>query len=243
MKVFISWAGELGRQVGELVRDWLPSVVQAVRPYMSSQDAGKGTRWSADLSRELEQCDFGVLCVTRENLAAPWLNFEAGALSKSVDRSRVSPLLFDLGPEDVEGPFVQFQATVCTEEDVRKLVHAINTACPAPLDEKRIDAVFAMWWPQLRDGFDRRTTHDLVAEILALVRDQQKLLTGQERGTPVAVSAAAVREMVYAWAELRRAAAKLAGDERSAELVNAVEEAEIPLTYLLSQLGGPPITR
>ena len=34
-----------------------------------------------------------------------------------------------------------------------------------------------------------------------------------------------------------------ADDERLAEVLNAVGEAEIPLAHLLSRLGGPPIGR
>lgn len=254
MRVFISWSGDLSRQVGELLKDWLPSVVQAAHPYVSSQDTEKGARWSIDLSRELERCDFGILCVTGDNLGAPWLNFEAGALSKSVDRSRVTPLLIDIDQADVEeGPLLQFQSALCTEDDVRKLVHGINAACTEPLAEKRIDTVFGMWWPQLHDGLQRlrsraptpgkphRPAEDMLAEIVTLVRDQHKLLTGQRLQAADTISAAAVREMAYAWAELQRAAGKLPGDERCAELRSALEEATAPLGYLLAHLGGPSI--
>ena len=71
---------------------WLPSVIQALKPYISS-DIDKGARWSPDISEELENSSFGILCVTKESKDAPWLNFEAGALSKFVKRSRVAPFL------------------------------------------------------------------------------------------------------------------------------------------------------
>lgn len=101
MKVFISWSGEVSRRVAIVLRDWLPSVIQSLEPYVSSEDIDKGTRWSTDISRELDQSSYGILCVTRENLQAPWLNFEAGALSKSVDKSRVSPFLFSVKRSEI----------------------------------------------------------------------------------------------------------------------------------------------
>ena len=52
----------------------------------------------------------GILCVTRENHEAPWLNLQAGALAKAVDVSRVVPLAIDLAPSDVVLPLGQFQA-------------------------------------------------------------------------------------------------------------------------------------
>ena len=82
MKVFISWSGNISLKVALIFRDWLPSVIQSIEPYVSSEDIDKGARWSTDIAKELENSTFGILCVTKENLEAPWLSFEAGALSK-----------------------------------------------------------------------------------------------------------------------------------------------------------------
>lgn len=94
MKIFISWSGDTSHKVALLLRDWLPSVIQSIDPYVSSIDIDKGARWSADIAAELDNSSFGILCVTHDNIEAPWLNFEAGALGKSVEKSRVCPFLF-----------------------------------------------------------------------------------------------------------------------------------------------------
>ena len=82
MKVFISWSGVDSHSAAVALRDWLPSVIQLLEPYVSSEDIDKGARWSTDIAAELAGSDWGILCVTKENVQAPWLNFEAGALSK-----------------------------------------------------------------------------------------------------------------------------------------------------------------
>lgn len=83
MKVFLSWSGESSHAIAEKLHKWLPMVIQKIEPYISTE-IEKGTRWASDIASELEVCAFGIACVTQENKDAPWLLFEAGALSKSV---------------------------------------------------------------------------------------------------------------------------------------------------------------
>lgn len=109
MKVFISWSGERSRAVADVLRRWLPSVLQAVRPYFSPDDVAKGARWSSEIAKELEASAIGILVVSPENQDAPWLLFEAGALAKNLERSKVCPLLFGgIEPTDVKGPSSSF---------------------------------------------------------------------------------------------------------------------------------------
>lgn len=100
--------------------EWLPQVIQVLEPYVSSEDIDKGARWSVDIAKELEASTYGIICVTPENVDAPWINFEAGALSKTLDRARVSPLLFGLKPSDIKGPLLQSQGTVADKNDIWK---------------------------------------------------------------------------------------------------------------------------
>jgi hypothetical protein len=68
--------------MAETLREWLPNVLQAVEPWMSAEDIEKGARWSTDIAAELANTKAGILCVTPDNLEAPWLNFEAGRYQK-----------------------------------------------------------------------------------------------------------------------------------------------------------------
>ena len=94
MKVFISWSGSQSKELAEAIREWIPNVIQAVSPYFTPSDIEKGTRWSNDIAKELESSSIGILCITRENIRAPWIMFEAGALSKSLEKTHVCPILF-----------------------------------------------------------------------------------------------------------------------------------------------------
>src|SRR3954469_20494730 len=83
-RVFISWSGDTSRQVAEALKDWLPEVIEGIEPWLSTQDLTAGMRWGSELASQLERTDFGVICLTPDNLQAPWILFEAGALAKAV---------------------------------------------------------------------------------------------------------------------------------------------------------------
>ena len=152
MKVFISWSGNKSHKVALVFRDWLPSVIQTIVPYVSSEDIDKGARWSTDIATELEDSTFGILCVTKENLEAPWLSFEAGALSKTMDKSYVSPFLFDIKRSEVDGPILQFQSTIFNKEDIRKLTKTLNKACgDSSITDARLEKAFEVWFPTLEE--------------------------------------------------------------------------------------------
>ena len=79
MKIFISWSGPRSKAMAEALKEWLPNVIQAVDPWVSSSDIDAGMRWTPALAEQLQQTQLGILCLTAENLNAPWLLFEAGA--------------------------------------------------------------------------------------------------------------------------------------------------------------------
>ncbi|MFH6943163.1 TIR domain-containing protein [Flavobacterium sp. FlaQc-50] len=201
MKIFLSWSGSTSHQVAMKLRDWLPSVIQVVEPYVSSEDIDKGARWSTDISKELEDSAFGILCVTKENINAPWLQFEAGALSKKLDKSYVSPFLFDIKRSEIKGPILQFQSTIIDRSDILKLVKTINKACGEEnLKDDRLEKAFDVWFPKLEEELskiktievEKETTNpldnknqEILEEILELSRSNQRLLTSPESILPL----------------------------------------------------------
>ena len=196
MKVFLSWSGHKSHQVALVFRDWLPSVIQSITPYVSSEDIDKGARWSTDIAKELEDSSFGILCVTKENLEAPWLLFEAGALSKMMDKASVCPFIFDLKRAEVKGPILQFQSTIFEKEDVKKLLVTLNKSCgDAGLKEESLTKTFEVWWPNLEESLnkieseksedekgnsDKSLNNEMLEEILELSRTNQKILRSPE---------------------------------------------------------------
>lgn len=184
MKIFISWSGERSKIVAQSLRVWLPKVIQAVKPWMSNEDIESGMKWSNEISGELEKSNFGIICITNENQSNPWITFEAGALSKTIDNAYVCPFLFDLEPSQLTGPISQFQARKTNKEGTLKILKTINNALDNnSLQEDELDEIFEVWWPKLSDNFDTvpnyegekvndRTIEDILSEIVINTREQ-----------------------------------------------------------------------
>jgi hypothetical protein len=195
MKVFISWSGDKSYAVAEALRDWLPKVIQALRPFLSAKDIDKGTQWQEKILKNLDEARTGIICLTKDNLTAPWLLFEAGALSKSVKNytNYVCTYLIDVTPTDVREPLTQFQHTTAEKEDTRKLIKTLNRAIKESgkdggLDETQVDQIFEVWWEHLEGALKKisesfqaggppqpeRDDRDILKEILSLVRTLAK---------------------------------------------------------------------
>ncbi|MFI7596671.1 hypothetical protein [Actinoplanes sp. NPDC049681] len=89
MKIFVSWSKPISMKFAQLLREWLPDVIQEVSPWVSSEDIEKGQRWALEVGEKLDAISEGILCVAAENQHEPWLTFEAGALAKSLSNGKV----------------------------------------------------------------------------------------------------------------------------------------------------------
>lgn len=157
MKLFLSWSGSLSHAIAKEFRDWMPMILQHVQPYISSSDINKGARWAMDIAGELEASHFGVIFVTPDNTEAPWIMFEAGALAKSVTKSAVVPLLFDVSAADLrDSPLLQFQMAQFNKEEIRKLLGSINSSSgEQALEDGTLSPLFDTLWPQLNDKVEK----------------------------------------------------------------------------------------
>lgn len=184
MDVFISWSGDRSREVAEVIAPWVRKLVQCTDTFVSL-DTEKGTRWQDEISGKLSSTNFGIVCLTPENLSAPWLLFEAGALSK-LGASRVWTFLLGVSPADVKFPLAQFQHTEFSEPELRKLVRAVRAAAkrndePVP-SEVDLESLFDALWDGFREeieaiaarphegGAPARDTNEILVEILDVVR-------------------------------------------------------------------------
>lgn len=203
MRIFVSWSGEVSCKIAEVLKRWIPCILQSVEVFFSPEDIEKGENWDKILSQELEECRYGIVCLTPENINAPWINFEAGAIAKSLD-SKLTTLMINIKPSDIKGPLSRYQATKIEKQDFYQLIEAINKGLDNPLEEKVLKNIFDAIWDRLKEDVDATISEckkdiveenspnnkrDLnsapVEEILQLLRNQNTLLNSPEKLLPL----------------------------------------------------------
>jgi hypothetical protein len=188
LKVFISWSGARSKTLAFHLHEWLKAVIQRAEPWMSDRDLEAGQRWNDEISARLRDTHFGVICLTPENLAAPWLLFEAGALAKAVDSARVVPVLLGVNRASLTFPLAQFQAVEADESGLRSLAASVNSSLDAEkLQATTLDNIFSGLWPGLNAAIEsipapshedtlRRTDRQLLEELVEGVHQVQRSL-------------------------------------------------------------------
>ncbi|MEZ4713232.1 MAG: toll/interleukin-1 receptor domain-containing protein [Caldilineaceae bacterium] len=168
MKIFISHSGEASTIVSEELRKLLPRLLDGIKPFASPIDMEKGEQWANRIAIELRETKAGIVCLTPDNLTAPWILFESGALSntKELVNTRVFTYLIGVKKTDVKSPLSQFQHTSADREDSFELLKTINKALgESKLEESEIKARFDKWWSDLEEAIKRAKTKILSTRV------------------------------------------------------------------------------
>jgi hypothetical protein len=201
LKVFVSWSGASSQQCALLLQEMLPKFNHLIEPFVSSKDIARGDRGFEAITAQLAGSHYGIVCVTPDNRSTPWINYEAGALSREVGQPRLTPLLL-LGTtvaDLMSTPLTQFQATPAdAPEEVLKMIKTINSLCDPPADDNRLDDHFERYWPEWEEGLatigrfaqqatiedaspPRPSNAEIQDQMLSLLRQQVDRITALER--------------------------------------------------------------
>jgi len=200
MKVFLSWSGTKSRLYAEVFNKYISIIIPGIETFMSSEEIDKGMRWGDKIAKELHGTDYGILFVTNDNVSSSWLNFEAGALSKSIDAGRVAPLLIDAKIEELAGtPISQFQASLFDKDELKKLIISIAKSGSTTKVEI-VSQYFEKFWADIEREIEEKILLDsslkkspepsalekTLNEISNLIKRQNSLISNPDRLLPAA---------------------------------------------------------
>lgn len=243
--VFISWSGDLSKLLAEALRQWIPGVLQFAKPYFTPSDVEKGAKWGSEISQKLSDTHVGIICLTRENYQKPWILFEAGALSKDLEKSRICSVLFGMDNSDLDGPLTTFQTTSFNKADFKKLIQNINDAGgDQKLSRDTLEDVFEMWWPRLdskvksimsSEGNEKkselRSDRELLEEVLSLSR----LSASRTKTSTPKISTGALIHILRIGVRLLDEAMNY----KDKDIIMAVDEITDAVAHIASRSGDP----
>lgn len=98
-KVFISWSGDFSKDIASEFNKFLKKIF-GNKTWLSFESISMGVDWARCIAEEIEKDSCGLILVTKENVSAPWLYFEAGALAKRKN-AQVIPIYFGIERDNI----------------------------------------------------------------------------------------------------------------------------------------------
>lgn len=164
--IFLSWSGELSRQIALALREWFGEVFESLEVWVSDVDIDLGARAVPTIDANLDRAIGAILVLTVTNQSAPWVNFEAGALSRQLQGNprSVIPLLVDADDiGQLKSPLSAFQGALLTREGVEKVVSALFEL--QGKDPRRAGSRMDAYWPILESRIGEIRSSHLIAPI------------------------------------------------------------------------------
>ncbi len=176
MKVFVGWSGDLSRKVASILHKYLPLIDREFGVFVSEHDIESGARWGRELASRLDESNFGILCLSQDNLNESWILFEAGALTKHVEGHACGLLLGGLRPANIGGPLAQFQHRSFDETGLRTLLNDMNAKLDPPLAVDQLRTLFDTFWPIMKAEYDTAVTETGQTQVPETQRPDRELL-------------------------------------------------------------------
>lgn len=151
-KIFLCWSKFRSRSIATAWAKLLPEIINGVEPILSTEFQ-KGKEWSRLLRRDLDEARTGIVFLTPENVNAPWIHFEAGALARALGNhdGDVFTYIYGFDPGKLAGPLSAYHSTVATKVDTQRLVHDL---CAALKRKPPDETAYSAWWVKLEKALD-----------------------------------------------------------------------------------------
>jgi hypothetical protein len=193
--IFISWSGEATRPLSQAFKLFFERVLAGhATVWTSSSDLVAGDRFNESIAGNLIKADVGVLLITRQNMRAPWILFESGALAhKEINRGAI-PILVDLERSELESPLSQFQNIQGADlSGMKVILETLSTK--TNLSPDALEALLERFWPNLESALS--DARDAAASSTATPNEAMQIseLADKINALHLRANQAALREM------------------------------------------------
>lgn len=126
--IFISWSKQPANDIATYLEKLLCGIFASpnIEFFISSSSITAGERFRNNIDENLENSDFGILILTKDNYGSEWIMFESGALSKKIKNSRIIPILFTREKNKIESPISSFNYVRYSKDEFLKLLISIE---------------------------------------------------------------------------------------------------------------------
>lgn len=176
MKIFLSWSGDISKEIAHILEYSFTNIIQSLEIFCSDKDIAKGEFWPERLLNELNECDYGIICLTSENINSRWLNFEAGMMCRKFNKD-ISVINFNIDEDEIKQPLSFFQATKLEKDDIYKLISKINEMLEKPLKDDKLRDAFEKEWEGIKGREDDNSMKTQIESINTsfYVKSEEKL--------------------------------------------------------------------
>ena len=152
--IFLSWSGEYSKEIARQLKDTIEELFEGkIICFFSEVDIPSGEEWYRKIHIELQKSAMGIMCITKENVKAPWLYFEAGALVGN--NVKIVPLLVNCDQNSLKNsPITANQSVQLYRQDkFRKMLFDIRKEFELFQDRsnKMLSAAFDNSYVQLKE--------------------------------------------------------------------------------------------
>jgi hypothetical protein len=167
--------------MAEALHGFLRRVIQSARPFHSDKDIAAGDFGDPEIRAALKTVVFAIVCCTPENVTAPWLNYEAGAIAERLEGC-TAPLILGSKPEALDrSPIFRLQAREADRAGTLFVVQSLNAKLPQPLADDILAEAFDTHWTKLDETWKAipaavtktpaRTDREMLEEVVGLCRE------------------------------------------------------------------------
>ncbi len=159
MNIFLSWSKPKSKEIAFEMKTFLEGLFRnQVTIWMSTESISFGSMSMLDINRALKSSDICIALITEENVTAPWIMYETGAIASNnfseksgKSKDAVIPIVFDnVNANTFNGhPLNQFQRLTFKRDTMLKLIVQLNDRINAFSNEQTLKTQFTLNWSML----------------------------------------------------------------------------------------------